>query len=218
MRVRFSPRRLLGSLLIVCLAALGTFSIRSSDSVGWAAFANLYSFGDPGAGTSGDSTFGDATNGGGIDSAENHADAAYIVRFNQPPPMASAASARLADEAEVIGIDSPFGPRAYSLSAMAMISNHVVNDAVDGQPLSLTYCDRTNCVRVFTKSGGQGLLRLTGAGLHYGEMYVALDGAMYPHEDAGIPLDEVEFVRTDWKTWRETRPGTLVFDGKQPRT
>jgi hypothetical protein len=198
--------------------------------LGWRALADIYV---PNADDEG------AADEKNVSVADANGDQAYVVRTDMPPPMVRAAKARVADDAEVIGIDGPFGPRAYVLSAMARINNHIINDSVaiervagesvaheenearepvERQPLSLTYCPRTDCVRVFTRPDAQGLLYLRSAGLHYGEMHVLLDYQMYRHRDSAIPLDEVEFVRTDWKTWRRTRPDTLVFDGKQPKS
>jgi hypothetical protein len=75
----------------------------------------------------------------------------------QQPTTYRAASVRLADEAEVIGVLIEGRPRAYEVQAFSALpfgdySRHVVNDVLAGVPITVSYCDRLNCTRVYTEA------------------------------------------------------------------
>src|SRR5262245_51141347 len=66
------------------------------------------------------------------------------------PPTRDAASARLDDHAEVIGVSAGGRFRAYELASLAPADRHALNDVVGGVAVTVTYCNMSNCVRVFT--------------------------------------------------------------------
>src|SRR5262249_40673622 len=74
------------------------------------------------------------------------------LHFNAPgidrPPIVAAGDAGLNDNEEVIGVDVRGKARAYRLSALLDRQHHVVNDLIDGVPVTVTYCDLSNCLRV----------------------------------------------------------------------
>lgn len=133
----------------------------------------------------------------------------------ESPPMRNGQKASIPDDAELIGVALPGGARAYLVSAMTTVDNHIINEVVDGVPHTVTYCNRTGCARVFTKSGSQSSLKLMVGGLRGGKLLVGLDGFMYVQDDPAIPLPELAFTRTTWKEWIDRHPDTLVYVGNQ---
>jgi Protein of unknown function (DUF3179) len=145
----------------------------------------------------------------------------------QRPPTRAAGAARLPDGTAVIGLS--VGPlhRAYVLDALAPVERHVVNDLLGRVPVTVTYCDRTGCVGVFTGPGGDRPLEVAVAGWsgHYDEggMVLRVGTACY-RQDTGAPLADDsgppfpyargEYERTTWGHWREEHPDTDVYAGE----
>src|SRR5215472_8987706 len=50
----------------------------------------------------------------------------------------------------VIGVSIGNQHRAYALQAVFQQDSHVINDWLGAAPVSVTYCDLCDCVRVFT--------------------------------------------------------------------
>lgn len=138
------------------------------------------------------------------------------------PPAVAASAAGLADADEVIGVVLIGTARAYPLRALGGApQNHVINDLVGGRPLTVTYCDIGQCVRVFTHPGSEPLA-INIAGMWQGEMALHVDGRVYgqrsgnsvdPRHADPFPFEAVEFERTTWKRWREAHPDTDVSVG-----
>jgi hypothetical protein len=138
----------------------------------------------------------------------------WITPGLRQPPAVRADEAMLADDAPVIGVVADGRPRAYLVSAMRSMSSHVVNDLVGEVPVTVTYCDRTDCIRTFSaKSRGEPLTLGVG-GWSNGGMELRLDERNYPQESAEVPLDDFEFERTTWGEWRERHPETEIFVGE----
>ena len=68
------------------------------------------------------------------------------------------------DDTLVIGIESGGRSRAYMLSAFTRPDEHVCNDLIDGVPVTVTYCDLDDCVRLFTAPGRREAPRHRGGG------------------------------------------------------
>jgi hypothetical protein len=116
--------------------------------------------------------------------------------------------------------------RAYRLEALNGRTTHVVNDLLGGVPISVTYCDMTDCVRAYTDTRGTAPLGFSVGGLYVDngpEMVLKLDGAYYFQKSgkliepssgpAAIPYDLVEPTRTTWKEWVKRHPDTDAFTG-----
>ena len=116
-------------------------------------------------------------------------------------------------DSEIIGVVLPGGARAYAVSSMSIISNHVINDVIEGEPLSITYCDQTDLARVFTIGDSSEHIDLSVAGRLDGKMLVKHKGKIYVQDASDIPLEDLQFTRTNWQTWRHEHPDTLVFIG-----
>jgi hypothetical protein len=141
------------------------------------------------------------------------------------PPALPAASAGLGDDVEVVGVSAGGRHRAYLLSALVPIRGHVVNDLLGGHPVTVTYCDRADCLRVFTGPPGQPF-DVAGAGWDNREgrrgLVLRVGSTLYrqdtggPAEDAPVapfPLPRAGHERTTWKRWREAHPDTDVYVG-----
>jgi len=147
----------------------------------------------------------------------------------QQPPVQPAATAQLADEAEVIGVLVKGRPRAYEVLAFRAVptigdpSRHVVNDVLVGVPITVSYCDRLNCAQVYTDASAKTPL-LVGVGgytkrdghesmlLCIGAYHYRQDTEEALEEDAtSFPYTHLPFVRTTWKQWRTDYPDTDVY-------
>jgi hypothetical protein len=137
----------------------------------------------------------------------------FMMPVFGPPQMVEGAQVDIAGDTEVIGVVLPEGARAYVVDGMCAMSSHVVNDLVGESPLSVTYCDETDYARVFTKSDTNWPLGLAVGGRRDGKLLMRLNGQFYVQDASDIPLEDVDFVRTDWQSWFDRYPQTLVYLG-----
>src|SRR5439155_127862 len=102
--------------------------------------------------------------------------------------------------------------RAYLLESLFPVELHVVNDMLGGVPVTITYCDQTDCLRVFTDPVGKQPLDMGVGGWVDDEdrgTFVLRVGTMLFRQNTGRPVGEIpgqipypqaDFVR---KTWHE---------------
>src|SRR5438105_7303951 len=74
----------------------------------------------------------------------------FIVPGIDRPAAVPADEADLDANTEVIGVVVGGKARAYVLAALRGPMHHVVNDVLGADPVTVTYSDRADCVRVFT--------------------------------------------------------------------
>jgi hypothetical protein len=139
------------------------------------------------------------------------------------PPVRDAASAGLADDAAVIGVSAGGKHRAYLVRAFAGTMHHVVNDLLGDRPVSVTYCDRTRCTRVFAGARRGDPLDIFLGGFYRDDMMIRTgSGGMY-HHSSGEPINAVSppfpyptyaHEVTTWKKWRTAHPDTDVYTGE----
>jgi hypothetical protein len=140
------------------------------------------------------------------------------------PPIVEADSSGLRPDEEVIGVEVDGHPRAYRLSAFRDRSHHVVNDVIDGVPVTVSYCDLNDCARTYTDRGKSGPLDVAVGGLFEGrEMVLDVGGHLYfqktgeplkPGEvPSNLPLERLSPTRTTWERWRREHPSTGVYQG-----
>ncbi len=147
----------------------------------------------------------------------------YEMPGLQGPRAVSAEASKLADGEEVIGVVIDGKPRAYWLKALRHPPWHIVNDVIEGVPVSVTFCDRADCTRVYTGARSSKPLDLNLGGLYGREMVVEAGGVLYLQEtgkpfEAGagvppIPYANLPWERTTWKAWRQRHPETDIFIG-----
>jgi hypothetical protein len=138
------------------------------------------------------------------------------------PPTQSVDEADLEDDAEVIGVWIEGRARAYGIAALSAGPEfHVVNDVLSDRPVTVAYCDLTDCARVFTSKtrgspfdiGVGGLDKDMGMMLYVdGARYALKDGKNLTHPD-GLPLpyERMDYERTTWGEWRRVHPDTDVY-------
>lgn len=137
----------------------------------------------------------------------------FIVPAVRNPELFPADEVSLPDSAPVIGIVAGEAARAYLCEAMASMMTHVVSDMVGETRMSITYCDRTDCVRVLRTADGQAPDVMTG-GFDKGQMLLKVGPRMYPQVSKELPLVDEPFVRTTWGEWKSQHPQTTVFLGQ----
>jgi hypothetical protein len=136
------------------------------------------------------------------------------------PPMRAAKDAGLEDEAPVVGVVVAGKARAYSLAALSHISRHVVNDRLGDVPVTVTYCDLYQCLRIFTDEGRTEALELSQGGRGTDGLVLLYGGTFY-NQSTGertspgdpLPLRPVPHEQTTWKAWRAKHPETDVYTG-----
>ncbi len=154
------------------------------------------------------------------------------------PPTVEAGKASLRDHEQVIGVAVDGKVRAYRVAALRDLNQHIVNDKINNQPVSVLFCDLTDCCRVYTGDSGGEPLPIRMNGLMDGDMIVNVEGIDYRQSSAEavgssdkkdiIPFPPLAFVRTTWGEWKKLHPKTDVFlgvvpdkdtpDAKNPRT
>ena len=139
----------------------------------------------------------------------------FIVPPLVDPPLIPAAAATLKPDEPVVGVSTGQTHTAWPLNALSNMQSHVVHDTPNTTPLAVTYCDRSDCVRVFSGQSGQPL-QLQTAGFINGEMWLRVDGQMLPQSSPSIPLEDYQFTRTTWQEWATLHPDTTVFLGPAP--
>ena len=80
-----------------------------------------------------------------------------------------------------------------------------------GVPISVTYCDLADCVRVLTSESRGYPLALDVGGLDANNKLVLLYGEeMYPQASQRLPLPDYPFYRTTWGQWKSQHPDSQV--------
>ena len=156
------------------------------------------------------------------------AGSAWRKRLAEPvhlPTSLAASDAKLAPDEIVIGVEVGGDARAYRLASFEWKSGHIVNDVVGEVPVSVAYCDLTECLRVYSGPPGALPLNLNVAGVLDGEMILRHEGRMYFHKsgnevEAGagspkLPYPLINPTVTTWKEWTARHPDTRVYIGKR---
>lgn len=131
------------------------------------------------------------------------------------PPTESAEEAELESTEEVIGVSVGGVHRAYACSGMSSFSSKVINDVIDGVPVTVTFCDRTRCARAFTASAKGRPLDVQLGGWTGEKLMVLIDGRMLAQDSDEIPLQEMPIEKSTWSEWKEAHPDTDVFTDRE---
>ena len=139
------------------------------------------------------------------------------------PRVVGAKEAKLPPDEVVVGIEVGGKARAYRMGAFQHPSGHLVNDLIGGVPVSVGYCNLSDCLRVYTDPQGSAPLGLEVAGRYGSEMVVRFNGVLYFHGSgtpvdasasrAAIPCTRLAPARTTWKEWVRQHPDTDVYEG-----
>jgi hypothetical protein len=139
------------------------------------------------------------------------------------PPTFSMNEAQMLPGEMVIGVEVGGKARAYRLDAFQTERGHLVNDLIAGVPVSVAYCNLTDCLRVYTDSKSSGPLDIEIAGVLEGEMVVKIGGSFY-FQKSGMPVEPGKIstpvpytlltsTRTTWAEWTKRHPETDVYVG-----
>lgn len=143
------------------------------------------------------------------------------ISGNHCPVLLRADEVDIPPEEEVIGVAVNDRYHAYLVEALSLVQDHVINELVDGVPISMTYCDQDDYARVLTSADLHQPIDLrVGGMLTVGsktEMVLTLDGIRYRQDSPELPLEDHEFDRTVWGAWILKHPRTLVFIGEMNR-
>jgi hypothetical protein len=82
---------------------------------------------------------------------------------------------------------------------------------IDQCPISVTYCDIEDCVRVFTKEDGVDAVDLMVGGRDEDGMVVLLDGTLYAQMSSDVPLQDYPYALTTWGGWLRDHPESKVY-------
>jgi hypothetical protein len=147
-------------------------------------------------------------------------DSKPIVR----PTVLEAREADLRSDELIVGIEIGGHARAYRLAALEDPSRHVVNDIVGTVPVSVVYCNMTQCLRVYTDLAASEPLDVEAAGVLNGELVVRVRGALYLQNTgaaivpsstpASVPYSLVTPVVATWSEWARRHPDTDVYEGR----
>lgn len=139
------------------------------------------------------------------------------------PAIQPARGASIQPGDTVIGVEVAGHARAYRLGAFHQPTGHLVNDLVGGVPVSVSYCDRTDCVRVYTEPNRATPLAIEVVGMIDSEQVLKIAGILYFQKSglpvapadarAVIPYQVLEPVRTTWEAWMQAHPDTDIYIG-----
>ena len=140
------------------------------------------------------------------------------------PPSLAAKEANLRPDEIVIGVEVGGKAQAYQFAGFDSKSGHLVNDLVGGVPVSVAYCDLTECLRVYSDPRGSKPLDLSVAGTLNDEMIMRHAERMYFHKSGkgvepgndapALPYPLITPTVTTWKEWVTRHPDTRVYIGK----
>lgn len=138
-------------------------------------------------------------------------------------PAVPAKVARLRPDAPVIGVTVGTWHRAYPIESMSQSRSHIVNDVLDDQAVTVAYCDRTHCARVFVDPDRASPLDLAVGGWFNEDgakdmlvrvgpnRYRLKSGKPLDADGPPFPYEGVEVEIVTWHEWRTAHPDTDVF-------
>jgi len=144
-----------------------------------------------------------------------------LIRLDTPgvekPRLVPASEARVLSTDDVIGVSVNGIHRAYTIEALTPLDQHVVNVLFGSTPITIAYCDRNDCARVFTSKEPDQLLGVGVGGFLMTKkdpgMVLWHAGKHYRHFSEELPFEDFKFERVKWADWLEAHPDTLVYDG-----
>ena len=117
----------------------------------------------------------------------------------------------LPDDAVIIALEINGVHYAYPKLRLSDIGAHVATEILGDIPIAVTYCNETECVRVFTGDTGGPRLDVTQEGLDQGKFLILVNGKQWFQEDESIPLQDYAFELVSWNQWKTEHPNGLVL-------
>lgn len=129
----------------------------------------------------------------------------------EPTELLDAQSVTLPPSTEVVGVEVAGECCAFVLNSMTNPRYHIVNMMINMKPISVTYCNLVDCVRVLTHDEPE-IIPLHVGGLDVGNQMVLLYGGdRFGQTSESIPLQDHDFVRTTLGEWILQHPSTTVY-------
>ena len=125
--------------------------------------------------------------------------------------FATVQESSLDDQDEVITLIIGEQHYAFPKRWMNGMSEHVVSEIYEDLPIAVTYCNESECVRVFHGQVGEEKLNIMQAGLAAGHMAILVDGQSFLQEAEDIPYSEYPFELMLWGEWKTNHPDGLVL-------
>ena len=117
----------------------------------------------------------------------------------------------LDDQDEVITLNIGEQHYAFPKRWMNGMGEHVVSEIYEDLPIAVTYCNESECVRVFQGMVGGEKMKIMQHGLADGHMAMLVDGIPFLQEAEDIPYDEYPFELMTWGEWKTNHPDGLVL-------
>ncbi len=140
------------------------------------------------------------------------------------PEVVPADRAAIGDDEEILGVIVDGRPRAYRLRAFLDPSAHIVNDVIGDRPITVAYCNLSDCARAYGGPPGGAPLDISQAGLKDGQMIVRAAGGYFWHRDGrpfepapgvgtepAFPYPDYPMERRKWGDWRREHPTTDLY-------
>ncbi len=129
------------------------------------------------------------------------------------PELIRPENASLPDSTPVVGVEVDGAACAFVLSAMNDPSRHIVNLMINQKPVSVTYCNYADCVRVLSQESNQPISLQVGGLDVDNQMVFLFQDQRYGQQSRAIPLSDYPFQRTTLGDWQQAHPETLVYVG-----
>ena len=144
------------------------------------------------------------------------------------PPMAvpevlENSDPRIGPDDQIIGVNVNGTFRAYAVSAFSDIGLHVVNDLIGDRPVTVSFCPRTGCARVYTGPVGKRLSVAVGGWLNRAgseQMLLRVNRTLFQQTNGesvsggeGLPYRALDFELTTWREWQQKHPTTELYSG-----
>jgi hypothetical protein len=129
------------------------------------------------------------------------------------PKIFPADEVMIPDRSTILGIEVDGKYRAYLANGMAdSTSLHIVHDYLGGKPITMTFCDRSNCSRAFLRHRVSSEDILMG-GWSGEEMWLMIKDKRYLQSSKEIPIPEHPVEMMTWGEWKKAHPETDIYLG-----
>jgi len=116
------------------------------------------------------------------------------------------------EETMIIGVEVDGQFRAYLPGGMNSMDQHILHDDFNGQPITVTYCDKSDCARAFVR-GDLDPDQIRMGGFNGKAMWLLIDEERYIQEAAELPLEDYPITRVTWESWKSMHPETTIYVG-----
>ncbi len=115
-------------------------------------------------------------------------------------------------ETMIIGVEVDGQFRAYLPGGMNSMDQHILHDDFNGQPITMTYCDKSDCARAFIR-GDLDPDQIRMGGFNGKAMWLLIGEERFIQQDSETPLEEYPITRMTWESWKTRHPETTIYVG-----